>query len=52
MRDFVHNILHDKPLRISGEDGLRALAIAIAAETSHLQAKPVKVALEYSATSS
>jgi inositol 2-dehydrogenase len=52
MRDFVHNILHDKPLRISGEDGIRALAMAVAAETSHLQAKPVKVALEYSATSS
>jgi myo-inositol 2-dehydrogenase / D-chiro-inositol 1-dehydrogenase len=52
MRDFVHNILHDKPLRVSGGDGVRALAIAVAAETSHLQAKPVRVALEYSAASS
>ena len=52
MRDFVHNVLHDKPLRVSGEDGVRALAIAVAAETSHLQAKPAKVALEFSATSS
>ncbi len=52
MRDFVHNILHDKPLRVSGEDGVRALAIAVAAETSHVQAKPAKVALEYSAASS
>jgi len=52
MRDFVHNVLHDKPLRVSGEDGVRALAIAVAAETSHVQAKPAKVALEYSAASS
>jgi inositol 2-dehydrogenase len=52
MRDFVHNILHDKPLRVSGEDGARALAIAVSAETSHLQAKPVKVPLECSVASS
>jgi predicted dehydrogenase len=44
MRDFVHNILHDKPLRVSGEDGLRALEIAVAAESSHLQSKPCSVA--------
>lgn len=44
MRDFVHNILHHKPLRISGEDGLKALAIAVAAEASHRQGKPVKIA--------
>ena len=43
VRDFVHNILHDKPLRISGEDGLRALEIAVAAESSHLQSKPCSV---------
>jgi len=51
MRDFVHNILHDQPLRVSGEDGIRALAIAVAAETSHLQAKPVRVAHQYCAVS-
>lgn len=44
VRDFVHNILHDKPLRVSGEDGLRALEIAVAAESSHLQSKPCRVA--------
>jgi predicted dehydrogenase len=44
MRDFVHNILHDKALRVSGEDGLRALEIAVAAESSHLQSKPCSVA--------
>ncbi|MGC1373725.1 MAG: Gfo/Idh/MocA family oxidoreductase [Candidatus Sulfotelmatobacter sp.] len=43
MRDFVHNILHDRPLRVSGEDGLKALAIAAAAEESHKQSVPVKV---------
>ena len=43
IRDFTERILKDQPLRVSGEDGLRALAIAVAAENSHLQAKPVKV---------
>jgi len=33
--DFVHNILNDQPLRVTGEDGLRALEIAVAAEESH-----------------
>jgi predicted dehydrogenase len=46
MRDFVHNILHDKALRVSGEDGLRALEIAVAAESSHLQSKPCSVAAQ------
>jgi len=44
VRDFVHNILNDKPLRVSGEDGLRALELAVAAESSHLQSKPCTVA--------
>jgi len=51
-RDFVHNILYDKPLKISGDDGLKALAIAVAAENSHRQARPVRVTLEQSAASS
>jgi predicted dehydrogenase len=46
VRDFVHNILHDKPLRVSGEDGLKALAIAAAAENSHKELKPVAVEQE------
>ena len=33
--DFVHNLLNDQPLRVTGEDGLRALEIAVAAEESH-----------------
>jgi predicted dehydrogenase len=44
VRDFVHNILHDRPLRVTGEDGLNALAIAVAAEESYLQAGSIEVA--------
>jgi hypothetical protein len=36
--------LDDRPPRVSGEDGLRALEIAVAAESSHLQSKPCSVA--------
>jgi scyllo-inositol 2-dehydrogenase (NAD+) len=43
--DFVHNMLHDLAPRVTGDDGLKALAIAVAAEKSHLQAKPIEVAL-------
>jgi inositol 2-dehydrogenase len=43
VRDFVDCMAHDRPPRITGEDGLKALAIAVAAENSHLQSKPVKV---------
>jgi predicted dehydrogenase len=49
MRDFVHNILHDKLLRVSANDGIRALAIAAAAEASHLQKQPVKIAAQHAA---
>jgi inositol 2-dehydrogenase len=49
MRDFVHNILHDHSLRVSGNDGIKALAIAAAAEASHLQKKPVKIAAQHAA---
>jgi predicted dehydrogenase len=45
MQDFVDRILSDKPLRVSGEDGLRALAICVAAENSHLRTQPSKVEL-------
>jgi inositol 2-dehydrogenase len=43
MKDFVHNILQDRPLQVTGEDGLKALAIAVAAEQSHKQSKPIEV---------
>lgn len=48
VRDFVDALQRDKPVRIAGDDGLKALAIAVAAESSHKQAKPVKVTLERS----
>ena len=46
VRDFVDNMLNDRPPRVTGEDGLRALEIAVAAENSHLQSKPVPVKTE------
>jgi predicted dehydrogenase len=49
LRDFVKNLLEDKPLRVSGEEGLKALATAVAAENSHKQGKSVRVTLERSA---
>jgi inositol 2-dehydrogenase len=43
VRDFVQNVLNDRPVRVTGEDGLRALEIAVAAENSYLQSQPCKV---------
>jgi hypothetical protein len=37
-------VLNDRAPRVSGEDGLRALEIAVAAERSYLQSKPCAVA--------
>ena len=45
VRDFVHNILNDRAPRVTGEDGLKSLAIAVAAEKSYLQGKSIEVAL-------
>ncbi len=45
MNDFVDNMLHARLPRVSGEDGLKALGIAVAAEQSHLHGKPVPVEL-------
>jgi predicted dehydrogenase len=44
VKDFVHSMLDDRPPHVSGEDGLRALEIAVAAEKSYLQSKPCEVA--------
>ena len=52
IRDFVDNILNDRPPRVTGEDGLKALAIAAAAENSHLQARATKVSTGGSAAAS
>lgn len=40
VRDFVQRMLADKAPRVTGEDGLKALEIAVAAENSHLHTKP------------
>ena len=42
VRDFVDNMLNDRPPRVTGEDGLRALEIAVAAENSYLEGKPLQ----------
>lgn len=41
--DFVHNMLHDRPPQVTGEDGLKALEIAVAAEASHVKGKTCPV---------
>jgi predicted dehydrogenase len=43
VRDFVDNLLNDRPPRVTGDDGLRALEIAVAAEKSYLEGKPCAV---------
>jgi len=43
VQDFVQSMLNDRTPRVTGQDGLRALEIAVAAETSHLQSKPCRV---------
>jgi scyllo-inositol 2-dehydrogenase (NAD+) len=45
VQDFVDGTLHDRPPHVTGEDGLRALAMAVAAENSHLTSKPAKISL-------
>jgi len=46
LRDFVHNMLNDHPPRVTRDDGLKALAIAVAAENSHLRGRPCEVVLQ------
>jgi predicted dehydrogenase len=43
VRDFVDNVLNERPPRVTGQDGLRALEIAVAAEKSYLEGKPCGV---------
>jgi scyllo-inositol 2-dehydrogenase (NAD+) len=44
VRDFVDRILNGHLPSVTGEDGLKALAIAAAAEESHFHSKIVRVA--------
>ena len=48
LQDFVHCVLNDWPPRVSGEDGLRALTVAIAAENSQARSETAKIPLEQS----
>ena len=41
--DFVNTLLSDRAPRVTGEDGLRAVAIAAAAQQSHLSSLPCAV---------
>ncbi|MBV9482945.1 MAG: Gfo/Idh/MocA family oxidoreductase [Acidobacteria bacterium] len=43
LKDFVETMGADRPPRVTGQDGLRALEIAVAAEQSHLEQAPRKV---------
>ncbi len=43
VRDFIQTMLSDRPPRVTGEDGLRALRIAVAAQESYLESRPVSV---------
>jgi len=52
IRDFVDCMVTDQVPRVSGEDGIKALAIAVAAEDSHLHAKTTKVPVTTSGSAS
>ncbi len=41
VRDFVQMVVSDRPPQVTGEDGRRALAVALAAERSYREARPV-----------
>ncbi|MGA2390317.1 MAG: Gfo/Idh/MocA family oxidoreductase [Candidatus Sulfotelmatobacter sp.] len=46
MKDFVQTMLSDRQPRVTGDDGLKALAIAVAAEESHKRSLPITVEQE------
>jgi scyllo-inositol 2-dehydrogenase (NAD+) len=52
IRDFVRTMLSDRVPLVTGEDGLRALEIAVAAEKSHVQGHPCTISHELAAPSS
>jgi predicted dehydrogenase len=41
LRDFVDSIIAGEPTRVTGQDGLRALAVSIAAERSYCESRPI-----------
>lgn len=50
LEDFVRSILDEKPVRVDGKDGRNALSVALAAEQSYRQARPIPVGVENGAT--
>jgi predicted dehydrogenase len=44
VKDFVQSMLNGRTPRVTGEDGLRALETAVAAENSYRQSRPCSVA--------
>ncbi len=49
---FARATLADRPVQPNGEDGRRSLAVAVAAERSHREARPVSIAAEMGAAAS
>jgi len=43
LKDFVQTVLQQREPRVTGEDGRRALAIALAAERSYRESRPVSL---------
>ncbi|MEE9534024.1 MAG: Gfo/Idh/MocA family oxidoreductase, partial [Acidimicrobiia bacterium] len=43
LQDFVETILADRPPRVTGHDGRQALAVALAAQRSHRESRPVSL---------
>jgi predicted dehydrogenase len=40
---FIHAVKHDEPVQVSGEDGMRAMQVALAAYESVRSHEPVAV---------
>jgi myo-inositol 2-dehydrogenase/D-chiro-inositol 1-dehydrogenase len=43
MKIFCDAVVNNKPLPVSGNDGLKSVAIALAAKKSHLEQRPVRI---------
>ena len=43
MKIFCEAVLENKPLPVSGDDGIMSVAVAVAAKKSHLENRPVKI---------
>jgi len=52
IRSFVSAVLADKPVWPTADDGRRALAVALAAEQSYRESRPVELAVGFSQSSS